>query len=148
MIIYIIGLCFVSLLLGYSLKFNEATLRIGRLISDTGSSTGFQDAITPPWTTKLAIISYLAAIGTMGYGWYQYGWLSGIGIIVAFFVLVVLNQILLLPKSESSHFKQLILRSMFNRYADFKKTGDSVRAAAIAALLEKLNAPIPEEFQC
>ena len=146
-ITYIIGLWLASLLLGYELAFTGATLAIGRSIGDTDGSTGFQDAITPPWSTNFAIVSYVAAIGAVGYGWYQYGWLTGIGIVVGFFFLVVINKVVLLPKSESDHFKRLILRSMINRYADFKKSGDDVRAAAMATLLDKLGTPVPEELQ-
>ena len=147
MITYIIGLWLASLLLGYSLAFSGATLTIGRSISDTGSSTGFQDAITPPLSTNLTIVSYAVATGVVGFGWHQYGWLSGIGIIVVFFFLVAVNQVLLLPKSESDHFQRLILRSMINRHADFKKSGDSVRATAMAMLLEKPGVSVPEKLQ-
>ncbi len=147
MITYIFCFWLASLLLGYSLAFNGATLAIGKTISDTDSPTGFQDAVTPPWSTNLALVSYAMSIGVVGYGWYQYGWLTGIGLTVAFFLVVVINKVVLLPKSESDHFKRLILHSMMNRYADFIKSGDSMRASAMAALLEKLGAPVPEELK-
>jgi hypothetical protein len=147
MITYITLLWFASLLLGYSLAFNGATLAIGRSISDTGSPAGFQDAITPPWSTSLAIVAYAVSIGAIGYGWYQYGWLPGIGITIGFFFLVPINKVVLLPKSESNHFRRLILHSMMNRYADFIKSGDKMRASAMAALLNKLGTPVPAELQ-
>jgi hypothetical protein len=146
MITYTIILWLASLLLGYSLVFQEATLAIGRSISDTDSPTGFQDAITPPWSTNLALLSYASSIGAVGYGWYQYGWLMGIGITIAFFFLVAINKVVLLPKSESDHFKWQILQSMINRYADSIKSGDSIRASGMATLLEKLGTPVPEDL--
>jgi hypothetical protein len=147
MAIYIICLWLASLLLGYSLAFSGATLIIGRSISDSGSSTGFQNAITPPWSTNLAIASYAASIGAVGYGLWQLGWLAGMGIVVAYCFLVAVNQALLLPKPGSGHIRRLIIHSMITRYADFVKLGDTVRAAAMAALLEKLDVPVPDELQ-
>jgi hypothetical protein len=38
----------VGLALAYELRFCEATLRLGRFLSDDTEGTGFQDAITPP----------------------------------------------------------------------------------------------------
>lgn len=146
MTIYIILLWLVSLLLGYSLAFSGATLTIGKSISDTDSPTGFQDAITPPWSTNLTLLSYAATIGVIGYGWYEYGWLVGIGITIGFIFLVPINKVILLPKSESEHFRRLILRSIMNRYTDLVKSGDQMRASAMAALLEKLGVPVPEEL--
>ena len=56
-IYFLLALPLVSLLLGYSLALTEATLAIGRSISDTDNPTGFQDEITPPWSTNLALVS-------------------------------------------------------------------------------------------
>lgn len=147
MVTYIICFYIASLLLGYSLAFNGATLAIGRSIADTDSPTGFQDAITPSWSSNLALLSYAASIGAVGYGWYQYGWLTGIGITIVYLFIVAINNVALLPKSESEHFRRLILYSMINRYANFNKTGDCVRATAMAVLLEKLGSPVPEAFK-
>lgn len=144
MLAYIIMLWFVSLLFSYSIMFNRATLDIGKSISDTDSSTGYQDAITPPWSTKLMLVSFVVSIGTVISGWYQYGWLIGIAITISYLVLVQINIAVLLPKRRSNHFRHLIIRSMMIRYADFVKTGDIMRASAMAALLEKLDVPVPD----
>ena len=146
MTIYIILFWLASLLLGYSLAFNRATLAIGKSISTTDSPTGFtaQDAITPPWSTNLAILSYAVSIGVIGYGWYEYGWLAGLGITLGFFFLVPINLVLLLPKSDGEHFRRLILHSMMNRYADYVKSGDQIRASAMSILLEKIGMPLPD----
>ena len=63
-----------------------------------------------------------------------------------FFILVSINKLVLLPKSDGEHFRNLILRSLFNRYALFMKSGDTLRAQATAALLEKLGVPVPDEL--
>jgi hypothetical protein len=142
-IIYIILLWLASLLLGYSLVFASATLATGKSISGTDSSRGFQDAITPPWSTNLTLFSYAASIGAVSYGWYEYGWLTGLGIILGFFFLIAINQGLLLPKSDGEHYRWLILSSMGNRYTDYVKSGDQIRASAMGDLLKKLGIPVP-----
>ena len=143
MIIYIILLWLASLLFGYSLRFASATNAIGKSISGTDSPRGFQDAITPPWSTNLALFSYAASIGAVSYGWYEYGWLTGLGIILGFLFLVAINQGILLPKSDSEHYRRLILSSMGNRYADYMKSGDQIRGSLMGHLLKKLGIPAP-----
>ena len=62
MVLYFIVMYATSLILGYALAFNRATLTIGRSISDTDSKTGFQDAITPPWLTNFSLVTVAAAL--------------------------------------------------------------------------------------
>jgi hypothetical protein len=91
----------------------------------------------------LSLFSYAASIGAVSYGWYEYGWQIGLGIILGFFFLVAISQGLLLPQSGSEHYRWLILSSMGNRYADYMKSGDQVRASAMGDLLKKLGIPAP-----
>ena len=147
MFIYIIILWFASALLAYALSLNGATLFIGKSVSSTNSATGFQDAITPPWSTKVAILAYLVSIVVIGYGWYLNSWIVAIIITLSFFVLVAINKNVIIPKSDSEYFKRIIMNSMMQRYANCVKSGDSVRATAVAMLLAKLGAPVPDEFQ-
>lgn len=143
MFIYFVGLYAASLLFGYVHALNSATLTLGRSISDTDTGTGFQDAITPPWSNNLAFFSYAVFVGVVGYGWYEFGWLFGIAITVGFFLIAGVN-LLLLPKSDSAHFRRLIVHSMMNRYANFVKSGDEIRASAMGTLLEKMGVPVPD----
>lgn len=143
---YIIVLWLASLLLGYSLVITEATLIIGRSISST-EPYRFQDAITPPWSTNLSLVVFSVSIGVVGYGWYQYDWLTGMGITVGFVFLLSFNKVVLLPKRDSGYLRSLILRSLINRYADYMNSGDIIRATATAELLKRLNHPVPEEFR-
>lgn len=138
---YFILLYLISLALGYVLAFTEATLALGRSLSDTDSSTGYQDAITPPYFSKLAILVYIGAFAGIAYVWWQYGWPTGLVVTAGFFVITVVNKLLLLPKNESDHFRQIITRSMINRYADYVKSGDELRASAMVHLLNKLDIP-------
>jgi len=144
MIIYFIAMYIISLLLGYELAFTQATLMIGRSISDTDSKTGYQDAITPPWSTNLGLAIYVVTAGGVVYGFIKYGWLVGLGIIVGFLFLMSLNKVILLPKKDSEHFRRIITGSMIRRYANYLRDGDELRASAMKTLLEKLDIPVSE----
>lgn len=144
MVLYFIVMYATSLILGYALAFSRATLTIGRSISDTDSKTGFQDAITPPWLTKFSLVTYAAALGGIGFGWYKYGWLIGLSVTISFFFIAVINNVVFMPKSDSKHFRRFIIQSMISRYADYVKSGDELRASAMKTLLEKLDIPVSE----
>ena len=71
---------------------------------------------------------------------YELGW-GTVGIALAIFiVVVVVTGMVFVPKPESAHFVMRIYRSMINRYADFQKSGDSVRADAMKELIDKVEA--------
>lgn len=144
MIFYFLVLFTVSLLLGYALAFTEATLMIGRSISDTDSRTGYQDAITPPKSSTLSLVIYAIVLAWVVYGFIKYGWLVGIGIIVGLIFLTALNKVILLPKKDSEHFRRIIIDSMIRRYANYLREGDELRASALKMLLEKLEVPVSE----
>jgi hypothetical protein len=121
----------------YTIQFTSATLSMGREISDTDSPTGFQDAITPPWQSNLALIVYLGCVVVVGVIWWQIGWLSALGgAAVIFFGSSVAK--LALPKPTGDHYKLLIMNSMISRYADYVRDGDALRADAMKSLLFKV----------
>lgn len=131
-----------SLALGYVLAFTGATLSIGRSLSDVGTPTGYQDAITPPRFSMFAIVIYIICALGLIYGFWRFGWLAGLGTTIAFIFVVALNKVIILPKSKSEHFRKIIIQSMINRHADYLKIGDTVRASATGMLLEKLGIPV------
>ena len=135
---------FAAFCFAYTMAFTQSTLTFGKELSDTGSDSGYQDAITPPWQTNLALATYaivLAAIITM---WWYEGWLYGVGSIV-FIIFGSGLASLLLPKKNSKHFRGLIMRSMCNRYANFSRDGDNVRAQAMKDLLLKSGIDVDQQ---
>jgi hypothetical protein len=118
------------------MHFSRATLQLGRELSDSKSGTGYQDAITPPWQTKLALFVYIGSVATVGIIWWKLGWVSGFGC-SALIIFGSLLAKLILPKPTSDHYKGQIIRSMCSRYADFVRDGDSIRANAMKQLLAK-----------
>jgi hypothetical protein len=113
-------------------------------LSDVGTPTGYQDAVTPPRFSNFAIAVYLASFAGVVYGWWQFGWLFGLAVTVGFFIMVILNKLILLPRSDSEHFRKIVVHSMINRHANYLKSGDMLRASAMAELLEKLGIPVNE----
>ena len=142
MAIYLVCMYFASLALGYVLAFTGATLSIGRSLSDAGTPTGYQDAITPPRFSTFAIAVYIICAGGLIYGFWRFGWLAWIGTTIAFVFMVPLNKVIILPKSEGEHFRKIIIHSMINRHANYLKAGDTVRTSAMSMLLEKLGMPV------
>ena len=142
--IYLISMYFASLALGYILNFTAATLAIGRSLSTADTPTGFQDAITPPRFSTFAVGIYVLFLGGLIFGFWAFGWLIGLGVVIGFFVSVVLTKAMLLPKSDGEHFRKVIVHSMINRHADYVKAGDTLRALAMGELLAKLDFPVEE----
>ena len=143
MISYLIVMYLVSLALGYVLRFTEATHALGKSLSDAPTGSGYQDAITPPRFSSLAIIVYLIAFFSNAYGWWQYGWLIGLGVTVGFYFVGSINRLLFLPKSNSDHFLKIITNSMISRHADYMRSGDELRASAMAQSGYALHSRLP-----
>jgi hypothetical protein len=58
------------------LSQTQACLRIGRAISDTGSKTGFQNAVTPPKSVNWALLTYIGVVAIIGYQGWAFGLLA------------------------------------------------------------------------
>ncbi len=143
MTIYLICMYCVSLALGYVLAFTGTALSIGRSLSDVGTATGYQDAITPPGFSTLAMAIYIICAGGLIFGFWRYGWLAGFGLTIGFLFVAALNKVLILPRSGSEHFRNIIIRSMIRRHADYLKADEQrLRASAMGQLLEKLGMPV------
>ena len=128
----------LGILIRYNLGMVEACRVIGTNLSDSESDTGFQDAITPPNSTNLTIVTWIAVAGVLGFSAYQFGW-GAFGISLAAFIgTSIVAGVVIIPKPPSKLYVLRIYRSMANRYADFVKNGDSVRADALKHLIDKV----------
>jgi hypothetical protein len=133
---FFISLIPVALVSGYFQRFTRATLLLGKSLSDTDSPRGFQDAITPPWQTKCTLICFLLSITGIAFGFYQFGWMHG-GLAIIFLFIGTGIFASLMPRPDSFHFKIMIVRSMMNRYANYVKANDQMRASAMKQLIDK-----------
>ena len=141
---YLIVMYLISLALAYVIAFTDATLAMGRALSDTGTGTGYQDAITPPRFSTIALLIYGACVAGVVYGIWAFGWLVGLGAGLGLLIAASVNKALLLPKSNSEHFRKIIVHSMVNRHADYVKSGDTLRASVMGELLGKAGVPVNE----
>lgn len=130
--------------LAYSLVFSSITLSMGKELSGTESSRGFQDAITPPWQTNLGLVVFGACAVVVGLMWWEAGFLSAIGSVVLMAFVSSIAR-LVLPKPTGNHYRNLIIQSMISRYANYVRDGDSMRAEAMKHLLVKAGFD-PERF--
>lgn len=136
----------VLVLLAFELNSTQAALLIGQEVAGPAGARHIQDAITPPTAAKLAIVLYLALLGCVIASFVLYGWLIGLLSIPGLFVaLGLLKQVI--PSPSSAFFRNAIVRSMVRRHADFVKSGDSMRAAAMADLLDQVGCPVPSHLK-
>jgi hypothetical protein len=132
----------LSLGLAYAIVFSEVTLALGRTLSDNGAGRGYQDAVTPPWQARLGSLIYVLTLIVIAFSWYEFGIGRAIGTVVVLFVGSMLWR-RVLPQGHSTHYLKLIVTSMARRYADWVRSGDAVRAAAMAELLAKMGLDLP-----
>lgn len=125
----------------YFNNFSGATLALGRMLSSAGTKTGYQDAVTPPWVTKIGLLSYGLSVSIIAMSFYFYSAYRGCAAIV-----VIMGGMvgfgMILPRSESAHYKILIIQSMASRYANYLRDNDKLRAAVMKELLEKAGVAI------
>lgn len=128
----------------YSATFSGATLAFGRALSSTNSKTGYQDAVTPPWSANFSLLVYGAIVAVIAMSWWNFGTFRGcLAIFVILAGAIVFRRVI--PGEDSFYYKRLIIESMVRRYADFVRGNDKVRAAAMKELLE--NAGVPIDYQ-
>ena len=136
----------MTVLLSYQLRFSEATLIYGRELSDTDSATGFQDAVTPPWQTNFGFFAFGGTLFAIVAIWSDLGWLPGLGAIALVLIGLALVRSFL-PRPDAPHFRNLILKSMVSRHADYVRDGDTERASAMHELLVRAGLRVDEAIE-
>lgn len=144
MAIYFVTVYLVSLALSYELRSTHAALLLAEEIwGNREGAKEIQNAITPPAAANIGLLIYFGCLVLVAFGWYRFGWIVGLLTIPALLIGSGINS-LLLPRSNSEHYRRITIRSMMRRYADYRKTGDHVRAEAMADLLLDAGYPLPE----
>jgi hypothetical protein len=125
----------VVILNAYTMRFTAVTLRMGRELANSDSATGFQDAITPPWLTNVALAEYVAVPVVLGLIWWSLGWIALIAALVVgtlgAFVLAGFLGVFV------DYYRRVIIASMMSRYADYVRDRDRLRADAMKELLQR-----------
>ena len=134
-------LILVSILFRFDVGFRNFNKEVGLELSDTKSGTGYQDAITPPKLNWLSYVVYILlaimVFGSFVDGSVKQGFIT-LGIIIG---TAIISGVILHPPNKppllNKFYLKTLYRSMTNRYADFKKNNDSVRADAMQMLIKK-----------
>ena len=123
------------------LGFVNYTKSLGLELSNEKNGTGYQNAITPPLFPLIASTIYGLSLFVIISGFFERAFITGfIYLGLYLLTLIVVGATLFRPNSLSplaKPFYNIVLNSMVNRYANYKKKNDEVRAKAIEIVLEK-----------
>ena len=135
------GILWACLILGvvvrYMMALSQGCLFVGRAISSDNSKTGFQDAITPPLSSTIALAAYGLSAALVIFAFWS-GGLSLSGTAALSLVVFTFLAGFVVPKPNSAHWVRLIYRSMVNRTADYVKSGDIMRTDAAVTLTQRI----------
>ena len=123
------------------LGFVNYTKSLGLELSNEKNGTGYQNAITPPLFPLIASTIYGLSLFVIISGFFERAFITGfIYLGLYLLTLIVVGATLFRPNSLSplaKPFYNIVLNSMVNRYANYKKKNDEVRAKAIEIVIEK-----------
>ena len=123
------------------LGFVNYTKSLGLELSNERDGTGYQNAITPPLFPIIASVIYGLSLFVIISGFFDSSFTTGfIYLGLYLLTLIVVGATLFKPNSLSplaKPFYHIVLNSMVNRYANYKKNNDEVRAKAIGIVIEK-----------
>lgn len=140
MALTILGAVLLGALNAYSARIQATTLWAGRAIVpasyETISPTGVQDAITPPWQTRLQLVWMIGLAVVVIVGSLQVWYFGILALAVALLASGIARA--LLPK-RVAWYLHLIVNSLANREADYARDGDTMRAEAARELFYKVS---------
>ena len=135
-IILILGI-FTRIILG----FVNYTKSLGLELSNEKDGTGYSNAITPPLFPLIASLIYGLSLFVIISGFFKGALATGFVYLGLYLLtLIVVGATLFKPNSLSplaKPFYHVVLNSITNRYANYKKNNDEVRAKALEIVLEK-----------
>jgi hypothetical protein len=128
----------IAVFVRYFMAETQACLRIGRAISDTGLKTGFQDAVSPPLSSYLALLSYSAALVVVVAQFWIYGAEAGFASVALGGAAMLAAGLTVIPKPESDFWTRRIYASLVRRLANYRRDGDTMRAHATELLVGRI----------
>lgn len=146
MITHVVIHSIMILLLAFELSSARAALFIGQEIAGPNGARHIQDAITPPLAAKIGMLIQISFFGCIIAAFFVHGWVLGLLLIPGSFIAVGAVQ-RIGPSPSGRFFRNIIVRSMMNRHAGFERRGDTIRARAIADLLERMGHSLPESLR-
>ena len=123
------------------LGFVNYTKSLGLELSNEKDGTGYQNAITPPLFPFIASTIYGLSLFFIISGFFERDFINGfIYLGLYLLTLIVIGATLFKPNSLSplaKPFYHIVLNSIVNRYANYMKKNDKVRADAMKIVLER-----------
>lgn len=140
-------LVLASVALRFDVDFRSFIKEVGLELSDSKFGRGYQDAIAPPKLVWLSFACYFVILVTIITAFIDRSVSSGfISIFISLLVQVVTG-IIIYPPGKSRICKKFYFKTLYtsiiNRYADYKKENDQVRADAIFILIKKFEHKFP-----
>lgn len=124
----------------YAGKMQATTLWVGKRIAPKGMEAeaprGFQDAITPKMQDTFNTILPICYVLILVAGTVKLWYLGAVLFIVVFILKIITERFY--PQGVNTYLRAIIA-AMMNKMADYKKTGDEMRADAATEMIEKLN---------
>jgi hypothetical protein len=136
----------LGILFRYQLGLTNACKAMGVQIASGTTEIGYQDAITPPSSTNLTLVTWALIVALLlyalfGFGWSEFGFSAG-----TFLIVSIISGASFVPKPDSAHYIRRIYRSMVNRYANYEKQGDRVRSDAMKELIDRVEQTFGEKL--
>lgn len=131
MLLIVVAAGIVGAVYAFAGNMQAATLWASRKLSPAGNESmmpeGIQDAITPPWLTRLNILWMVGLLAILVGGSLSRWYLGILGIVLFIFFCVIIEKIL--PKQLAAYIRHIAV-SLANREADYRKANDAMRADA------------------
>jgi hypothetical protein len=125
----------------FDVDFRSFIKEVGLELSDSKFGRGYQDAITPPKLFWLSFACYFTILGTIITAFIDRSVSSGFVSIAVSLLTQIIIGIIINPPGKSRIFKTFYYKTLYtsivNRYANYKKDNDIVRADAIYVLIKK-----------
>jgi hypothetical protein len=139
MALTILAAVLIGVIHAYSGNILSTTLWAGRAIAPPDTEalmpTGLQDAITPPWQTRLTLVWIIGYAALLIVGSLQFWYFGVLAVGLALFVSAVARA--LLPRRVDWYLR-LLMNSLANREANYQKQGDALRAEAARAMFTRV----------
>jgi hypothetical protein len=138
-----VALLLASIWAGKCLSFTETLRGVSEVIAVRHGTTGlkpkiYQNGLTPPWLTKLTILSWVTLAGSVIWIWLSGGVLQILAAPIAALTLPAVCQAIVPPRSGSLIYLRCAFHNLAKRSAHYDRAGDHARAAAAKEALAQL----------
>ncbi|MGP9791189.1 hypothetical protein [Roseinatronobacter sp. NSM] len=133
------GALILSLHAAYELGIHAASDNFGKALGvDSRGAQHIRDAVTPPASTKLRVVNWLATLALLVYAFATAGVVAFILLLLFRIATFSLMDSLLSRGKFMPSFYRAVYRSMINREADYKKANDLMRGEAMADIRSQI----------